>query len=710
MNTKRLSLCAAAFAAAAIAIVAGIGSASADTQPGSFSNPFGEPGANCPQDSAQFPMLPSSPSSTPCKPAAVSMAFLPNGQALYWNGLEGMENVQVNTVAEFGQVATCDQARTLTINYSNPPASTWTPAGDGLCSTTNSNYPSTYIIPGLPIDGTGSASDALFCSSLVLLANGDVLTTGGTDYYDEPNVPGTNFGVSELEGTKTTRVYDPRHGWLDVGNMNYGRWYPSLVTMPNGDLFVASGVTKLLKPVYPSSPTDSGTNVEETETFHIATAPYGRWTYNGASANFTLPLFPRLHLLPDGKVYYDAGGQTFNPDGQSYDEVLWNFPAIYDPASRTWTRETSIPGIGTTTPGFRGSGFSIQLPLKPPYTTASFLSGGGVAGVTPGTYLATNTSEINTVDTANGDAWTNSPQGNLNNARWYSTAVVLPDESVMAFSGATADEVVAPGSAMPVKQAERFDPSTGQWTPMATANDGRTYHNTAMLLPTGQVLVGGHSPINFMYSREETLPGGFSNNYRDYTFELYNPPYMTEQRPQISYVSSQVLNYGAQFSVTTHQAGRITRVLLVRNPAITHLVDADQRTVELPFTVTNGDSLHVRMPSNPAVLPPGPYYLFIDTGTGSSLVPSTAAQLFVEPTPRIVSPGATSTATAKTVTAPAQAQTVAQQATQAAREVQVALAAEHGPAPALPLIPIGAAAAVAFGYATVRQVRRARRR
>ncbi len=714
MKRTRLSFLAAAIAATAIAAVAGLGSANADTQPGSFSQPFGEPGPNCPQDTPAFPMLPSSPSPTPCKPAAVSMAFLPGGQVLYWNGLEGMENIQLNTVAEVGAVATCDQARTLALDYSNPPASRWTPAGDGLCSTTNSNYQSSYVVPGLPIDGTGSAPDALFCSSLIFLANGDILTTGGTDYYNEPNVPGANVGVSELEGTKTTRLYDPKFGWLDVGSMNYGRWYPSLVTLPDGDLFVASGVTKLLKPVYPNSPTDSGTNVEETETFHIATAPAGRWTYNGASANFTLPLFPRLHLLPDGKVWYDAGGQTFNPDGQSYDEVLWNFPAIYDPGTKSWTRETTIPGIGTTTLGFRGSGFSIQLPLKPPYTTASFLSGGGVAGVTPGTYVATNTTEVNSVDTAGGDAWTNSPQGNLNNARWYSTAVVLPDESVMAFSGATADEVVAPGSAMPVKQAERFVPSSdpsqpGTWTPMATANDGRTYHNTAMLLPTGQVLVGGHSPINFMYSREETLPGGFSNNYRDYTFELYNPPYMTARRPAISYVSSQVLGYGNQFSVTTHQASQVTRVLLVRNPAITHLVDADQRTVELPFTASSGDALHVQMPSNPAVLPPGPYYLFIDTGTGSDLVPSTAVQLFVEPTPRSTSETASSGPTAGVVSAPAETRAAAGRATAAARRVGVSLAAQRSPLPGLPLIPLGAAAVLGAGAVAFRRARRARR-
>ena len=63
--------------------------------------------------------------------------------------------------------------------------------------------------------------------------------------------------------------------------MHHGRWYPTAITLANGDMFVASGVTKLLKPVYPSHPTDSGTNVTETETYdphrgHVDAEPVQR--------------------------------------------------------------------------------------------------------------------------------------------------------------------------------------------------------------------------------------------------------------------------------------------------------------------------------------------------------------------------------------------------------------------------------------------------
>src|SRR5204862_6593897 len=46
-----------------------------------------------------------------CPPAAMAAAVLSNGNVLFWDGLEGMNRVQHNTVAEFGDVAQDDQSR-----------------------------------------------------------------------------------------------------------------------------------------------------------------------------------------------------------------------------------------------------------------------------------------------------------------------------------------------------------------------------------------------------------------------------------------------------------------------------------------------------------------------------------------------------------------------------------------------------------------------
>ena len=577
---------------------------------GAWSSPFEEPGPACTTDSKGLQH---------CKPAGASVVVLTNGDILYWNALEGTENVQHNTVLEFGQQAVNDQVRLMTLG-AHPTWTKTTPDDGGATSTPDCLLPA-------PLCGSNPAgSGSLFCSDQVQLANGDILDTGGTSYYNDPQIPGTPYGVAELQGLTSTRIYhEDTNTWTQTGSMHYGRWYPSLITLPNGQIFVAGGVTKLLKPLYPSSLTDSGTNVKQTETYDPAT---GTWSYNGTNADKSFPLFPRLHLLPDGKIFYDGAGQTYNPQGQSYDEALWNIDSVYDPKSQSWTNLT-VPGIGTASPGFRGSAFSQMLTLSPPYTSASFLSAGGVLGVTPGTYVATSTSEINTVDTSNGDALTTTATANLNNARWYGSAVTLPDGTVLTFSGATADEVVAPGSGMPVTMAELFNPTTKTWTQLSTASHGRTYHNSAVLLPDGRVLVGGHSPIPTGYGNVDTLPGGFSNNSRDPSFEIFSPPYLFRGARPVIEDAPGFAAYGKHISIETKDAAGINKVVLVRFPAVTHLVDGDQRVVELPITGRDGDSITAAMPSNAAVLPPGPYMLFVLKSSSAGEIPSTAATVFV---------------------------------------------------------------------------------
>jgi Domain of unknown function (DUF1929) len=579
-----------------------------------FSQPFQETGL----PNGSTPCTAADSTAGRCVPTAVSAAVLANGQILYWNGLEGTERSNLNTVAQFGAVAASDQSRVLdlsTLSWSKP-----SPVDGG-----GTNPQPDLFLPGTPVNQ--GSNDALFCSSLIQLADGRVLATGGTDYYEEPGIPGTNLGVTELQGLRNTRIFDPASNtWSQTGQMQFGRWYPSTVTLADGKVFVASGVTKLIKPVYSNDPLDSGTNVRQTETFDPST---GTWSYNGTAGDHSLPLFPRLHLLPDGKVYYDAAGQTFNPDGQSYDEATWNIAAVYDPASKSWTN-LDIPGLGTTYPGFKGSTFSIMLPLTPPYSSASFLGAGGVYGTTPGTYLATNASVITTIDTAGGaDKLSTVQTGSLQNPRWYSTGVLLPDGTVMAFSGSRQDGVVAPGMEIPIHQAELFNPATNTWTAMASGHRDRTYHNTAELLPSGAVLVGGHSPIPLGYGPQMTVPGGVTaNNEKDPSFEIYYPPYFSLPRPVITGAPA-TLPYGVPVTVATPDAASITRVVVTRNTSITHLVDGDQRSVVLPIVSRGPQSVTVMMPSSRAVLPAGPYMLFIDKASGSTLIPSTAAQTFV---------------------------------------------------------------------------------
>ncbi|MBS8241894.1 DUF1929 domain-containing protein [Marinobacter lipolyticus] len=695
-----------------LALTAAPATALAETQPtfkanyspaGTFSQPFAEPtiivdgqavetDEKCVENAAGL---------AECKPAAGTMALLEDGRILYLNALEGTENVELSIVAEFGEVSVNDQSRVLSLGDNDEPQ--WLKpnplrAGanpDGADSETLFNNTPLAVLDGLldTADNTAKNDGALFCSDVVGLADGSVMAVGGTDYYSEPGVDGLPLGVAELEGIKNSRIFHAQtNSWLQSGDMTYGRWYPSLVTLPDSRILVASGVEKLLKPVYPSDPLNSGRNIVQTEVYDPCT---GTWSVNPSTADRSLPLYPRMHLLPNGHVLYNAGGQAFNPFGQGYDQALWNIVATFNPQDQSWTdlgyaglplrldeiglgelastlnvtnlsleQGASLVGdlLGSATNllsaatqlnvdeetlktaiagGMRGSTSSTMLPLKPnengEYTDAEFLTAGGVPSyallTNPGGYLPTDQSRIDTVRT-NGDDidYESRLTGSLNQPRWYGTNVLMPDGAVMIFSGGNRDGVVVPGLEGPIKTAERFDPETSTWTEMATGIRPRTYHNTAILLPDGRVMVGGHSPINTAYLRFVDLQdfGLAPYDGRDPSFEIYTPPYaMRNDRPQIL-SAPDTLMPGDAFTIRVDQAESIDKILLMRRTVMTHAVDSDQRAIELPVQHRNGNNLRLKMPETSSVVPAGKYMLFVSKDTEEGRVPSVSAPITVQ--------------------------------------------------------------------------------
>jgi hypothetical protein len=204
----------------------------------------------------------------------------------------------------------------------------------------------------------------------------------------------------------------------------------------------------------------------------------------------------------------------------------------------------------------------------------------------------------------------------------------------MAFNGSDRDAVDFPGIECAIQQAERFDPAPGAWQTMAVSNRPRTYHDSAVLLPDGTVLVGGHAPLPTLYGNETTLPGGFPPyDGRDPSFEIYSPPYVfAANRPTIDAAAPATVKLGDPLTIQTPDAGNVESAVLVRNAAHTHLVDGDQRSVVLPIAMQPNGSVKIQLPSNPSVLPAGPYLLFIDRiyAPGGPRIPSKSVQIVIQ--------------------------------------------------------------------------------
>jgi hypothetical protein len=646
MDAKRRSWSALA-GMVLVAVALTVGSASAAPPPsrvGAFTAPFEEGGSATPRCKPD----PNGPvGQVVCKPTAAGAAVLPDGKVWYANAIEAGENVRYTSDFELAPRSRDSLSRILDLRSGTPLFSIPSPAAGGA-SNPNINPGSKQLddpngflgVPGQPGDGlSGStwgmlglppsnATDPpddvqmndgdMFCSDQAQLADGRLLIAGGTDWYNEPSIldrdkgDPADVGIAELEGLRVARIYNPSNGtYTQAANMKFGRWYPDLVTLPDGRVSVFGGVTKLIKDT-------QGSQVRRTETYDPST---NVWTENyvDSSSEATLPLFARMFLMPNGKILYTGVGQTWAPEGQAVDEILWGFQQFWNPATSKWER------IGMAPLGAIGGAPVVMLAMNPPYNKATVMSVGGTLLPTPGTYFATPFTTLTTVTKSGAVTAVRGP--NLNNRRWFSSAVTLPDGKVLTVSGAGQDEVLMTGFELPVHQAELYDPVKNTWTPMASGHRDRTYHNSAILLPDGRVLVGGHSPIangvgflDAYGANHDVIPGVTANNDRDPSFEVYSPPYLYKgARPKLTGVRSGI-KWDTTFPISTPTTN-ITQVVLSRLPSAQHVTDTDARTIRLAFTSNGDGTLTAKSPPNGVIAPPGYYYLFILNGSG---VPSVA--------------------------------------------------------------------------------------
>ncbi|MGH3772651.1 MAG: hypothetical protein ACRDRW_14870, partial [Pseudonocardiaceae bacterium] len=147
--------------------------------------------------------------------------------------------------------------------------------------------------PATPRDAQGKVLD-LFCGGETLLADGRVLSAGGTQGY-----PG---GATQFAGRADTMVFSPvTQQWAVVRPMAHGRWYPSVIILGDGRVLAMAGLDE----------SALGTRNTTAESFFPA-ADY--WQQLAMPLGFEgLPLYAHLYLLADGSVCYAGGHMDDGP-------------------------------------------------------------------------------------------------------------------------------------------------------------------------------------------------------------------------------------------------------------------------------------------------------------------------------------------------------------------------------------------------------------
>jgi Domain of unknown function (DUF1929)/PKD domain/Putative Ig domain len=401
----------------------------------------------------------------------------------------------------------------------------------------------------------------MFCNGMVILPDGRPFVLGGTLQYDP------------FLGQPLTSAFDPATGnFVNLQSMSNGRWYPTATVLSDGSVMVFSGFN------------ESSTTNQTVEIYKVSSG----WS-PAYEAPFTPPLYPRMHVLPNGSVF-NSGPQPSS--------------ALFNPATHTWTQNVAT----TNYSGTRTYGTSVLLPLTPAnnYDPRIIIMGGGNP--------ATATTELIDMG-ASKPAWVYGP--NMSEARIEMDAVMLPNGKVLAVNGSLNDEDSTTASL----NADLYDPASNTFSSAGANAFARLYHSGALLLPDATVLVLGGNPERGTYEPH---------------MEIYTPAYLFNSsggpatRPTITSVTPGVVGYGSSFQIQTPDAASISSAVLIRAGSPTHAFDMDQRLVGLNFTAGSG-VLNATAPPNGSIAPPGYYLLFILNSTG---VPSIAqfVQLSLTPT------------------------------------------------------------------------------
>ncbi|CEL60581.1 Galactose oxidase OS=Gibberella zeae (strain PH-1 / ATCC MYA-4620 / FGSC 9075 / NRRL 31084) GN=GAOA PE=3 SV=1 [Rhizoctonia solani AG-1 IB] len=458
-----------------------------------------------------------------------------------------------------------------------------------------------------------------FCAGGNVLGNGTWLNVGGNQAVGPGGATAAN-GAAPYRGVDgglsmrfLTPTADGSAEWIDdpAQYMTTRRWYPTLETLSDGTMIIIGGNQ------WGGFVNGAGQNNPTYEFFPSQGGPV-----DFELLRKTLPanLYPLTWLLPSDSLFIQTNWGT----------------AVLDYRKNIQSNLDDIPHAVRTYPASAGT---AMLPLTPANNwTATMLFCGG-SDLQPRQWTD-GSSKVNVPAssscvniTPDVDAiWKD--DDDLPAGRVMANMILLPDGKVFLVNGANTGTAGYGNDTWAIGQSYADEPiftpliynplapSGKRWSEanMPKSTVARMYHSSATLLPDGSVFISGSNP-NADYITNTKYP-------TEYAVERFYPWYYDMRRPEPVGLMDR-LNYGGPgYDVTLSLedlGGNLTKIqdtkaVVVRTGFSTHSINFGMRYVELEtsYTVTPLDggsyniTLHVaQLPPNPAILAPGPAFLFI---------------------------------------------------------------------------------------------------
>lgn len=497
----------------------------------------------------------------------------------------------------------------------------------------------------------------IFCSGHSIMPDGNVFVAGGTEFLvGEENLK-SKAHHAHFPGLWNTCIYNPdTNTWINGPDMMHGRWYPSTLVLGDGNIAIMAGHTNDLE--FQTIKVNGIERVRhenlDLEIFNTQSLKWLKQIPNGmGSVNLSASLnikderlpdappgyYPRLFLLPNGFVFCATYLSHAPIKGKNNDqretteikidkdgniEYVDRFNYLWEPNNNNNWKRLELSGGGN----YDNDHTVVMFPLLPPYKNSDVT----IMSIYNDYYLINPLIE--------NPIWTYKGARPIKGERKFGNTVLLPDGNIMLTGGVDGEAKDENG----IQVVEFYDTQKNKWIEGNSLYKVRNYHSNAILLPDGRILINGSNPHQYAGDLRENRShfewdkNSFENLEFDHelSFEIYSPDYLFRgPRPQFMIDKTKITFF--KDSIKSNKLIHIKladgwkiknlrrdRVGLIRLGSVTHAFNFDQRYVGLkilgdvdsPYIDSSyldleKEEFDIIIPSNPNLLPPGYYMLFL---------------------------------------------------------------------------------------------------
>ncbi|MBY6539818.1 DUF1929 domain-containing protein [Rhodococcus sp. BP-349] len=396
-----------------------------------------------------------------------------------------------------------------------------------------------------------------FCNGLAGMSDGRFMMVGGN-------------------ATTSSMMYDPATGEHVTGSrLAQPRWYPTVLRLVDDSLIVLGGGEQVIDAYL--TPWDQSRVAITPE---ISTDDGGWRQLTGATSTMAFGAlnnhwwYPRAYNAPDGTVFGASG------------DVMWSL----DPSDGG-----SLVEHGRLPHSIGVSGTSIMFAPG----RIALIGGGQLMNVDYA--IASTATVLVDINGASPSARATAPMAH---GRHWLNSTMIPSGEILV-TGGTGIGVTGDSA---VHESEIFDPNTETWRPAASATRIRTYHSTAVLMPSGGVFTGG---------------GGVPGPENNFNVEMYYPPHLFTRTPdgRVAWADRPTIvaiagdsRRGGTVDLTVDHTRPVVSANLISLPNVTHSQGVDQRFVPLGTSPTVS-GLAIVVPDI-GEAPPGHYLLTVVDDNG----------------------------------------------------------------------------------------------